>query len=478
MTKWYNDYNPILNTDSYKYSHYLQYPNDVKRVSAYIEPRWGNGDVMFFGFQMFLKEYLRQPIYQADIDEAEEIIKAHGLPFNRMGFERIVNKHGGYWPVIIQALPEGTVHDHKITQVQVHNIDPELPWVTTFIETAIMRAVWYPCAVATRSFHAKKILRKWMLKTCDNLNSLNFKLHDFGCRGVSSRESAGIGGCAHLVNFRGTDTIMALVYANNYYSEKMAGFSIPAAEHSTITAWGKEGEFDAYTNMSRQFGEWTMYAMVLDSYDVYNALENLIPRLYKDGHLNAVVGLRLDSGDPVTEPARAMNVIADKFGFTTNSKGYRVLPPYIRIVQGDGVSVEMIDACCDDLHACGWSLDNIGTFGMGGELLQKLDRDTHGYAMKCNAVNKQDEQGWYDISKNPVGDKNKASKAGRRAVIYDEVYHDVREDCLSNREMALDNLLRVVYENGKLLNEETFSQIRARADEHLEQSCLQPEPVS
>ncbi|HYT44089.1 MAG TPA: nicotinamide phosphoribosyltransferase domain-containing protein, partial [Methylomirabilota bacterium] len=119
-----NDYNPILNTDSYKYSHFLQYPNDVKQVSAYIEPRWGNGEVMFFGFQMFLKEYLRQPIYQANIDEAEEIIKTHGLPFNRTGFERIVNKHGGYWPVIIQALPEGTVHDHKITQVQVHNIDP------------------------------------------------------------------------------------------------------------------------------------------------------------------------------------------------------------------------------------------------------------------------------------------------------------------------------------------------------------------
>ena len=162
-----------------------------------------------------------------------------------------------------------------------------------------------------------------------------------------------------------------------------------------------------------------------------------------------------------------------------------MLPSYIRIVQGDGVSVKMINKCCEQIAAHGWSIDNIGTFGMGGELLQKLDRDTHGYAMKCNAVNKQDEHGWYDISKNPVGDPNKASKAGRRAVLYfnheqgfDNGYVDFPEKRLTDRQIALDNMLRVVYENGKLLNEETFSQIRARVDEHLEQLCLQPEPVS
>ena len=103
--------NLILNTDSYKFSHYLQYPPETRAISSYVEAR-GHSDhpeVLFFGLQMFLKEYLSKPVTMRDVDEAEAIVTAHGLPFNREGWVHIVNKHGGFLPLLIEALPEGTM---------------------------------------------------------------------------------------------------------------------------------------------------------------------------------------------------------------------------------------------------------------------------------------------------------------------------------------------------------------------------------
>src|ERR1051325_1443680 len=168
--------NPILNTDSYKYSHYLQYPPGTTHVCSYIEPRHGGIEkfekVVFFGLQMFLKEYMSVPITMEDIDEAETIVKAHGEPFNRADFELIVKEHRGFWPVSIQALPEGTVHNPGTPQVQILNTDERLPWVTCFIETALLRAIWYPTTVATISWQGKKIIKKYLQETGDNIDGL------------------------------------------------------------------------------------------------------------------------------------------------------------------------------------------------------------------------------------------------------------------------------------------------------------------
>nr|HPQ94541.1 nicotinamide phosphoribosyltransferase domain-containing protein [Thiolinea sp.] len=142
--------NPILNTDSYKASHYLQYPPGTEVVSSYIEPRGGRfRETLFFGLQAFLKEALAHPLVQADIDEAEALFSAHGEPFNRAGWERILQQHGGCLPLEISALPEGLVVPTGTALVQVHNTDPQLFWLTGYLETALLRAVWYPSTVAT-----------------------------------------------------------------------------------------------------------------------------------------------------------------------------------------------------------------------------------------------------------------------------------------------------------------------------------------
>lgn len=136
--------NLILNTDSYKHSHYLQYPEGTKYISSYIEPRYSKdfNKVMFFGLQMFLKEYLTKPIVMSDIIEAREFLEWHGEPFNEEGWLHIWNKHGGYLPLEIEALPEGTIHNLRVPQVQVVNTDEKCFWLTSFIETALLRAVW------------------------------------------------------------------------------------------------------------------------------------------------------------------------------------------------------------------------------------------------------------------------------------------------------------------------------------------------
>jgi nicotinamide phosphoribosyltransferase len=91
---------------------------------------------------MFLKEYLSDPITLDQINEAEEIVTMHGLPFNRKGWEYILNSHGGYLPLIIRAVKEGSIIPTKNLLVSVENTDTECAWLTSFMETAILRAVW------------------------------------------------------------------------------------------------------------------------------------------------------------------------------------------------------------------------------------------------------------------------------------------------------------------------------------------------
>lgn len=456
--------NIILMADSYKYSQFNQYPNNTTHISSYITAR--KGSVLFFGLQMFIKKYLLTRITREMIDEAEEIITAHGEPFNRVGWEYIVEEHKGRLPIIIQALPEGMLVPEQVPQVQITNTDPNCYWLVSFLETILLQGVWYPSSVATYSFNCKRVKKQFLLKTADTLDSLPFSLHDFGYRGVSSNESAGIGGLAHLVNFMGTDTVAALVAARRYYGEPMAGFSIPAMEHSTVTSWGRENETDSYRNQIKNYGgEGKIYAAVLDSYDVRNAARNIIGSELKKLIIEkggTFVG-RPDSGDPTLEPLLMVQDFDATFGSTINSRGYKVLNN-VRVIQGDGVELETIYAGLEKLEQNGYSTENLA-HGMGGQLLQKVNRDTYSYAMKASAIQIAGHD-WVGIAKDPVGDKGKKSMAGRFAVT-------TRRDTgglifLSESELnGRQNLLDTVYLNGVLLKDQSLAEIRVRANSYL-----------
>ena len=458
----------IIRTDSYKFSQWMQYPSDTTHISSYIESRGGEPESVFFGLQAFIKEYMQTPITMRDVDRAEKIVIAHGLPFNRQGWEIIVNEYNGLLPLEIEAVPEGTVMPTRNIQVQVVNTDPRLFWLTSYIETAMLRGIWYPSTVATKSRKMKKIIAEALHKTSDVPvnDQLFFKLHDFGARGASSTETAILGGMAHLINFMGTDTFEAIpAIMELYNTDEVVGFSIPASEHSTITSWGRENEVKAFENMIDKFaGPGKLYACVSDSFNIYEAAGDLWGTKLKDKIIakGGTLVVRPDSGDPETVPVEVIEILMDKFGYTVNSKGFKVLPPYIRLIQGDGINENSLPKIIDNMIAKGFSIDNIA-FGMGGGLLQAWNRDTLKYAMKASA--RLDTNGvWHDVFKDPISDHGKLSKKGRLGLILGaglgtSTIMTVPKNVADQK----GNLLRKVYRNGELLIDETFATIRERA---------------
>jgi nicotinamide phosphoribosyltransferase len=447
-------HNIILNSDSYKYSMFNQYPEGTETVYSYIESRGGKWpSTVFFGLQAFIKEYLLEPITQEDIDIAEQIITAHGEPFYREGWEYILNAHNGFLPVNIKAVPEGTVVPVKNVLATIENTDPKCFWLTTFLETALLRAIWYPTSVATNSYESKKIILKWLEKNGDD-NDIDFKLHDFGARGVSSLESSALGGAAHLVNFCGTDNVASLVLLTRWYGVGCAGFSVPAMEHSTVTSWGRDSEVESYRNMIRKNPNGVV-SIVSDSYNIYQACEmfgTVLKQDIIDNNVQLVV--RPDSGVPAIIVSECLFMLDQYFGHTVNDKGYKVLNT-VRVLQGDGITGESIDLILKYADSRGYSADNI-LFGQGGALLQQLDRDTQKWAMKCSAIKVNGT--WREVFKDPITDPGKTSKKGR-VTLYkreDGTYYSGLEDWPLSE-------LKVVFENGKLFNEITFDQVRENA---------------
>jgi nicotinamide phosphoribosyltransferase len=456
--------NPILRTDSYKMSHPWQLPLGTTNLFSYLESRGGRyGSTLFFGLQYLLKEYLTTPITKADVEEAATFCEAHGEPFAKDGWMRIVEKHNGFLPLRIKAVPEGTVVPVSNVLLTVESTDSEIPWVASWVETQIVRGIWYPTTVATLSYYCKKVILEALKESSDDpMGELPFKLHDFGARGVSSHESAGIGGMAHLVNFMGSDTIEGIRFANHYYNHPMAAFSIPATEHSTITSWGKENEVDAYRNVIQQFAKpGKIVACVSDSYDIFNAVENLwCDDLHQEvKNSEATLVIRPDSGNPAEVNVKLLQIMERKIGTPKNMKGYKVLPKYFRLIQGDGNKNE--DSIREVLHALlsnGYSASNIA-FGMGGGLLQQVDRDTQRFAYKCSAATVNGQE--IKVFKDPITDKGKRSKAGRLDLVFREHQFQTVEG------QQRDSVLVPVFENGKILKEYTLDEVRKTSEKSL-----------
>ncbi|CAG0879526.1 unnamed protein product [Darwinula stevensoni] len=397
-------------------------------------------------------------------------------------------KHEGRIPLRIKAVPEGTVVPTRNVLFTVENTDPMVPWLTNFFEVGhsflralicfshlrkslkdcspctqtILVQVWYPMTVATNSRYQKEILAKYLLETGESLQGLHFKLHDFGYRGVSSVESAAIGGAAHLVNFMGSDTVASLAMVRKYYHCPMAGFSVPATEHSTMTTWGREGELDACRNMLEKFPR-GIVSVVSDSYNVWNVCENIWGEDLKDmiverGRHGGRLVVRPDSGDPEKVVVKVLEILGHAFGTRTNCKGYKVLPSYLSVLQGDGVSYETLGSVLENMKLAGWSAENV-IFGSGGALLQRIDRDTQKCAYKCchAVINGQG----INVYKDPITDSGKKSKKGRLTLeMKGGTFTTIQEGLGDDKK----DLLQTVFENGHLVKEYTFDEIRHNAE--------------
>jgi nicotinamide phosphoribosyltransferase len=465
----YNN-NILTLTDSYKTSHWKQYPKGTSKVYSYLESRGGRfNNTMFYGLQYFIKQYLSgQVVTEEKIQRAKKFWDAHLGPnhFNEAGWRHILDKHNGHLPVRIKAVPEGTVVKTGNVLVTVENTDPEVPWLTNFLESILLQ-VWYPTTVGTLSREVKKNLIDYLKKTTSyNSEEISgvvaFMLHDFGFRGVSSVESSGLGGSSHIINFMGTDTVSAILFAQEFYNtENPLAFSIPASEHSTITSWGEPFEVKAIENMLDSYPT-GLVACVSDSFDIIRACRDYRGTALRDKILSrdGRLVIRPDSGDPVQTLKQIFHILWDKFGGTTNDKGFKVLDPHVRVIQGDGVNFESISDICDMMIEEGFSIENIA-FGMGGALLQKVDRDTQKFAFKCSSITINGEEA--EVRKNPIEINEKGervqsfkkSKAGRLKLVNGQtVEHSHDEES--------DELVEV-FLNGKVMKEWTFEEVRERA---------------
>jgi len=449
-------------TDSYKIGHYDMYPEGTETVYSYFESRKGArfNETVFFGLQYLLKEYLcGQVVTKESIDKGQAIVDAHLGPnvFNREGWEYILKEYNGHLPLEIKAVPEGTPVDVGNVLMTVENTDPKCFWLSNFSET-LLTHVWSASTVATLSREVKKLCKSYLGATSDNQAGLNFMLHDFGYRGVSSVESAGFQGAGHLVNFFGTDTIAAIELLMNYYNSGVCAFSVPATEHSIMTARGEEGEKQVFKDLLDKYPTGIL-SVVIDSYDYHRFIREYAEE-FKDQILarDGKVVFRPDSGDPVKVVRNVLKNLEIVFGSTENSKGFGVLNPKVGVLWGDGIDIEGIKCILNDMLQQKWSAENI-VFGMGGGLLQKVNRDTQRFAFKSSAQKRNGE--WFDIYKDPI-DSSKASKKGKLALTKRfGFYETINPDALLTNK---DDLLETVFLNGKLIKEYSLDQIRKNAE--------------
>lgn len=450
-------------SDAYKYSHPRIYNPGTTSIKSYFESRGGKwAETTFFGLQYYLKNYYTDKVVTKSLVQSSkrDMWEFFGrVNFDKKEFERrwmyIVDKYNGHLPLRIRSVLEGTTVPTKNVLMTIQETDDNCWWLTNFVESTLVQT-WYGSTVATQSRSMKMTILEYLHKT-GTPELVDYLLVDFGLRGVSSIETAGVGGAAHLINFKATDNIPGYWHAREFYkAKKDVGTSIPASEHSTITSWKKENELKAMANMLDQFPS-GMIACVSDSFDIYRACREYWGTALKDRILerDGVLVIRPDSGDPLEVLPKLLEILGEKFGFTVNAKGYKVLHPKVRLIQGDGIDHDSLREILECITGHGWSADNLA-FGSGGGLLQKVNRDTSKYAFKCSQAIINGEE--IDVYKDPITDPGKSSKRGvLKLIIENGQFKTVR------MEDPGDDQLVTVFENGKLLIDQNFDDIRNRA---------------
>lgn len=460
-----------LATDSYKQTHHVMYPPGTEVVYSYLEAREGaeHPTTTFFGLQYILMRHLNGCIVDSHmVDVAEKVCQAHFSAdlFKRSRWDHIVDVHNGKLPLRIRAVAEGSVVPVGNVLMTVENTCPECFWLTNAMET-LLTHVWYPTTVATLSRAVIADILDRLERTAESLDALLFMLHDFGMRGATSLTSAGIGGMAHLVNSRGTDTMPGMLMAMDYYDANLEdlAFSVPATEHSVMTAEGRDGEFTIVNRLLDEFPSGIL-SVVADSYNIYDFVEALCSQNARD-RVKARDGVFVVRPDSKTSqhPTPGPLVVAllerlwEGYGGETNSKGFRVLDSHVRLLWGDGLEPHEIVKILDCVMLHKFSVENL-VLGMGGGLLQKVNRDTERFAFKSSA---QCREGvWHDIQKQPL-DITKMSKKGRLKLIGMNHADGTPDYMTVDERMPGTDLLRTVFEDGEMVETTTFDEVRERA---------------
>lgn len=485
-----------LACDGYKTSHRKQYSPYTQVIYSTWTPRKsrmeGVNKVVVFGIQYFIKDYLIDSFNETFfnrpkdevINEFKRIMRNYTGDDDASHWEALHDL--GYLPLRIDALPEGTLCPIRVPMFTIQNTKSEFYWLTNFIETIMSTEVWKPMTSATIALEYRKILDKWAEKTCDDNSHVDFQGHDFSMRGMAGLDAACSSGAGHLLSFKGTDTIPAILWLEKYYNanceKDIVGISIPATEHSVaetniieiekqveeerriidtsefvgLVGDQKEAERRYFERLLDVYPNGT-FSYVADTYNLWEVLTDILP-LLKDKIMSrdGKVVIRPDSGDPcdiicglntkevgnfmvnTIEKKRlehegsmyverqysgVIELLWDTFGGTINSKGYKVLDPHIGCIYGDAITLERAEEICKRLESKGFASSNI-VFGIGSYTYNMNTRDTFGFALKTTYGVVLGEE--LMLYKDPITDSGeKKSQKGMVSVFRDEKFDEI-----------------------------------------------------
>lgn len=482
--------NPLLLTDFYKTIHHMCYAEGLTKLVSYWTPRMSRKEdinkVVMFGLQPFIKKYLIQYFNENffNRDKKEVISEYKRVISNTMGDIASDTKHIealydlGYLPIQIKAVEEGLRVNIKTTMIEITNTHKDFAWLVNYLETFMSCNIWQLMTSASIGYRYREIVEKYFNLTVDN-GDVKRACGDFSMRGFSSLESAEFSGAAHLLSFIGTATIPAIDFLEKYYNcnieNEIVGLGTPSTEHSVMCSYGQD-EYLAYKRLITEVFPSGTLSIVSDTYDYWNVIIKILPRLKEDIlSREGKIVIRGDSGDPVKiicgdknstkgseEYKGTVELLWEIFGGEINSKGYKVLNNKIGTIYGDSITIERCVEICKGLEEKGFAVNNC-VFGIGSYTYQYNTRDTFGFALKAtHAVINNEEKFIFKDPKTDTGNFKKSQKG--MCYVYkdgeDILYKD--ELTIKEQENKKDNLLELVFKDGKLLKDYSLSEIRNR----------------
>lgn len=472
-------FNFIVAADSYKVSHRSQYPADTQFLYSVIVPRRGNGDtdeIVSMGINYLSACLANTKITREMIDEAEQEITEQGYSFDRKPWEFIVDKMYGNLPLMICGVPEGTVVKPQTPLMAVMNTIDGFGWLASYVETFSQRVLWKMSTVASISRYCRKEIERFMKSTGAEMGMLDYKLHNFGDRGADGYDAAIMAGIAHAALFNGSDCMAANRYIKEIYkTDKAYLSSVDATEHSVMCSWSDAEAKDdfgaavmaverleAVVERTRRGIGIPLMSVVIDTYDSHRFVDEYLGKRLKQRILDSggVLVARPDSGDPTVEPIEIVKLLDKNFGSTENSRGYKVLHPSVRVIQGDGINSRSITDIMSELKAAGYSMDNL-TFGMGGGLTHEAGRDEFSFSQKATA--RYNGEQWISLLKEPKTDSGKKSLSGCVFVDADAEGKPFVSSETKSAAQRLNKRWKMYYRDGEHVINDTFDEVRERA---------------
>lgn len=479
--------NPMLLIDFYKAVHAEMLPKGINKSVSYFTPRMSRVNrwdkVVMFGLQAFIKKYLIEYFNENFFarSKSEVLAEYKRIMDNALGvgvynIKKIEYLHDlGYLPIEIVAVPEGTLVPMHCPMFGITNTHDGFAWLPQSLESLISAEMWHPMIAATVGHTYREIVNKYYNETCEDDIPRARALGAFDFRGEECLESAVKAGAGWCMSFLNTATVPTIPYLEDIYgcdcSKEPVAFGSPSTEHSVMCSnYAVDG--DEETLIRRLLTEIypnTSFSAVLDSYDYWNVVENILPKLKKEiMEHNGCMLVRGDSGDCVEVVTKTVFKLWDIFGGTVNSKGYKVLDPHVKAIYGDSITVQRCEEVYEILKNNGFACSNVA-LGVGSfsfqcieedGILKPFTRDTFSSCIKATYC--EIDGNPMPIFKNPKDGGFKKSQKGC-CVVYEEDGVLKYEDGKTWEEAANEkrNMLERVFKDGRWVRKHTIQEVRA-----------------